>query len=108
MVTNLLSSVAVLSALLVWNFSKSWVAVPGLSEIISLALSLSSTILAVIAIVQALVSSSESSKILLNILSASSNMVGVSSDLSHSATKLDEVIDILQDIPLGMTNISKK
>lgn len=106
--SNLIWTIAVLAALLTGTLSVQWATVPGLPDIISLALSLASLLLAVVAIFQALTSNESLSRAVGHMIAAAESAKEATSNVELAGRNLASQVDGLSVIPGKIGEMSEK
>jgi len=97
-----------LAASLIGTLSVKWAESPQIVNIISIALSLASLLLAVIAIIQALVSNDGMLRSLSDINNAASNILSVSRDLSSATSIFSKHVDNIGLMPNQLSAINEQ
>lgn len=105
LLTNLLWIIGCLLACLIISISTGWAKVPELVNIISVALSLSSLLLAIIAIVQSLISNDGLSNSVSDIGRAANNVLSTSSDLDKTMTLFNSRVEQFYNMPKTLEDV---
>lgn len=101
-------TIVVLLALLIGSLSVSWSSLPNIPNIVSIALGLSSLVLAMVAIVQALTGSNALLSSLTKIETAAQQAVTATSSVELAAQGLATKIGLIDEIPPSIHAIGKK